>query len=442
MNRFFIADTWLRMAWGAYGLACISLLIPAIGVGRVHIGLEDVVALLTLPVATHIALAASRSDTGARWLNWIWIAIVALGIGVGMLQGLYYMSEFVVPTEMFQYVKRYSFFWVAYAIGRCERPGRIKAVDYLALACFLALCVGLWQVLRLPFFGKLSALYIRSDWQLVSLVERFETSRVTGVVGMATAWGGFSVFCGVMSMFYIVSNQSKPFSWRKFVGIGMYGLAFVNTVYSGSRLGLMTFIMVTLVFVMRPILLSGLCGRVRFKFAGFIPIIILTMAFVGVGYLLVMERGDVFLSRFEDLGQRAKRLEGGRFEQVPLGLSKLNGAVEWLMGIGNKANRDLVFSWGIEVEPVHLLVNYGLVGVFLRYALVGFILRRCLAVFGKGNENCSALGFVAFTALFGYLVFSLGQFFFHALFGGMPVWLLAGFVFGIGYKTGHRTQRC
>ena len=59
---------------------------------------------------------------------------------------------------------------------------------------------------------------------------------------------------------------------------------------------------------------------------------------------------------------------------IVIGLGLLDSWPVILNGVGNAAQRVFGVSYGIEVEPVYLLANYGVLGFLLRYALVLLVL--------------------------------------------------------------------
>lgn len=117
-----------------------------------------------------------------------------------------------------------------------------------------------------------------------------------------------------------------------------------------------------------------------------------------------------------------------RIEQAHATLGLLDYPIDWIIGVGNAAQRQVV-SFGTEVEPVYLLVNYGIFGLLLRYLL--------LALIGHASWRCflysnTSIGLAALASLAVYVTFSFGYFFFQEIIVGTPPWLLFGIACALG----------
>jgi hypothetical protein len=110
-----------------------------------------------------------------------------------------------------------------------------------------------------------------------------------------------------------------------------------------------------------------------------------------------------------------------------------------LLGTGNAAQRAFVKSFGIEVEPVYLLVNYGISGFFLRYGLLLVLFRYATSLWRRSDDPFShSLAGSTLCAIVVYLAFSMGFFFFQELHVGTFPWLLFGWTAGEHHRTHNR----
>ena len=121
---------------------------------------------------------------------------------------------------------------------------------------------------------------------------------------------------------------------------------------------------------------------------------------------------------------------GGRKEQVSIALALIKDWYSFLFGIGNATQRALASSFGTEVEPVYLFVNYGLVGFLLRYGLLLVIFTLSSRVVSRHSGTDRVLAIASVSSIIGYLVFSTGYFFFQELYVGLLPWIVYGWVVG------------
>lgn len=159
-----------------------------------------------------------------------------------------------------------------------------------------------------------------------------------------------------------------------------------------------------------------------------ISAILLIILALSITVVSIADRLQMMLYRFEVLIEKSG---GSRLEQVIAGLNLIDSPVKLITGIGNAAQRALGVHHGIEVEPIYLLVNYGVLGlaVLMLILILIFIVGRKLSSLDEG-EIC-IFGFAVLGSLIVYITFSCGYFFFQELIvGGIP-WLLYGMALGI-----------
>ncbi len=173
-------------------------------------------------------------------------------------------------------------------------------------------------------------------------------------------------------------------------------------------------------------------GGVRDRMRRLAVVVIVTIGLGAVGIWYFAERVEFIQYRNEALID-AYASGTNRFEDIEIALAGLTNPLRWSFGIGNRAQRQLYVPYGVEVEPIYLLVNYGLLGLMLRYLLVYLVARQAWRMFrGKypGSVGIESLGAGVLLSIVGYMVFSLGYFFFQeAIVGALP-WLLFGLLVG------------
>jgi hypothetical protein len=202
----------------------------------------------------------------------------------------------------------------------------------------------------------------------------------------------------------------------------LFALACLNLLFSASRVALAAFIGIfVLKGLLEPSIRRG--GSVAFmKWFAWIGVI------AGVAMYFALDRLALLAFRLMAL---ADQRGGDRVDDVSTALSLLDSPATMLTGVGNAVQRLQGVSYGVEVEPIYLLVNYGIVGAAARYGLLLAIAVAAFKVMRKQGRWESAAGMAAFLAVAGYAVFSLGYFFFQEAYAGVVPWLTFGIVAGI-----------
>ena len=206
----------------------------------------------------------------------------------------------------------------------------------------------------------------------------------------------------------------------------LFVTATVNVLFAASRAALAAFVAV---FVLKGLLeLSARRGGLR----AFSKWLVWIALMAGTALYFALDRLALLAFRVLTLADQGG---GGRVDQVSSALSLLDSPTTLLTGVGNAVQRSQSVSHGVEVEPVYLLVNYGLIGTLCRYALLLTIGSIALRLVRDRRPWRSALGMAALLALCGYTVFSLGYFFFQELYVGVLPWLLFGMVAGVHQRA-------
>lgn len=399
-------------------VAAISFLVPKLTLGGLAIGLDDVVSLLSLPlVVGFVCITNFQKHPVKLWLIFVaFFSFILLSLIFGFLNSNLYLGSFIAPTELWQYVKRLMFFCVGYLLVYYSPHRAIWAYRVILITFFVAVVIGAVQFIGGGLADNLANLYGRTAHQIEMLLNRpMSSRRIFGVSGNSTAWGGLSGFMFLYAISMVLLREGV--NRYRILAMLTAILAAVNLLLSGSRAAILGFLVaisiVSLWFVFtRRISLVKKVG-VLFATAILIP---------GLGILL-WHRIINSVFRFNVLVDQGG---GERVEQIQIGLALLVSPFMWLFGIGNAAQRNFVVGYGIESEPIYLLVNYGLAGLSLLLLIIAtlwFVSWQLLKVncFEAKLYGTVLLGVVPF-----YMTFWFGYFFFQEIYVGTPFWLFSG----------------
>jgi hypothetical protein len=406
-----------------------TVVVPHIVVGGVAFGADDLIALVLLPLLP-LAMIARRDTPLAPatvLAGALWLAILVHGCLMGLAATAQYFGHAAFPTEMWQYVKRATFFYSAFFLVSSEASIE-PAYKALAALLLLACLIGIAQIGSGPVPEFVSSLYARTDAQLEHLIGReLATRRTYGVAGHPVAWGGFSVFCAAVALPFVLvgSSRLRQAGWH-LIAATLFVAATVNVLFAASRAAIAAFVAV---FLLKGLLeLSARRGGLR----AFGKWLVWIAVMAGAALYFALDRLALLAFRLLMLADQGG---GGRVGQVSSALALLDSPSAVLTGVGNAVQRSQSVSHGVEVEPVYLLVNYGIIGAACRYALLLTLSGMALRLVRDRRPWHSALGLSALLALCGYGVFSLGYFFFQELYVGVVPWLLFGMVAGVHQRV-------
>jgi hypothetical protein len=406
-----------------------TVIVPHVVVGGVTLGADDLVALAALPLLP-LAMIAGRDTTLApstMLAGALWLVILIHGCVMGLAATAQYFGQAAFPTEMWQYVKRATFFYTAFLVVS-SHSSLEPAYKALAATLLMACLIGIVQIGSGTVPDFLSSLYARTDAQLEHLVEReLATRRTYGVAGHPVAWGGFSVFCAAVALpFVLVSLKRLRQPVWHFTAIMLFVTATVNVLFTASRAAIAAFFAV---FLLKGLLeISARRGGLR----AFGKWVVWIALMAGTALYFALDRLALLAFRLVTL---ADQRGGGRVDQVSSALALLDSPSAVLTGVGNAVQRSQSVSHGVEVEPVYLLVNYGIIGTLCRYGLLLTIAVMALRLVRDHRPWHSAVGMAALLAICGYGVFSSGYFFFQELYVGVLPWLLFGMVAGMHQRV-------
>lgn len=414
----------------AWWLLAGSSLVPKFSAGGYSLGFEDAVAALGLPIVVMwLHTGQYRGVWKLKALSMTWFLIVAAGLLFGVAHAGALLGEIAIPSELWQYVKRFVYFALAVRFVHSGWVTPDRALRTLLIVFAILNAIGLLQ-LNSPVSEPLSALYSQDEVQLEALVdEEIESTRNYSVTGFSTSWGGLSAFMFYAILGVVAFEERREFQRRRVIGlVGLAVACLLNVLFSGSRAAMFSVAAVLPLFVIGLLYGPGKGVRKAKLLAGVAATALLCTY---AATTLLAER--LSFIQYRNAALVTAYYEGSnRFGDVQTVMAALDNPYWWLFGISNAVQRAQYIEWGVEVEPIYLLVNYGLVGLFLRYYLLWLVMRRAFtllrgpSVFSSGR----ALGAAALLGVPTYLIFSLGYFFYQESVVGTLPWLLFGLVIG------------
>ncbi|SPD74600.1 conserved membrane hypothetical protein [uncultured Desulfobacterium sp.] len=424
--EFFLSSLTLWLLAG-------TVLVPHLEIGGISIGLDDASAIVLIIAFVGYFLLKPKNLFLRRdglLITGLWVCLIFTGVIFSVIGGLFYIDEFRLPSEMWQYVKRMLFFCcTCYVSYRSLISSRnfCRCLNYVLMVAFF---IGILQVFPGSIGNHLASLYARTEGQLACAENPFAYLRNYGVAGFSTAWGGFAVFGVAVSLGGLLAGREAQVK-RRFYSFKLWlllVLALINILFSGSRAAIAALLAVYILAVLLGVIYMRRKLRFLLYYVG---------GFVLVSGWFTYAFWNKLLFLVFRFGALIDQSGGNRVEQVKAGLSLLRNSKDWLFGVGNATQRALATSFGTEVEPAYLLVNYGILGVVLRYGLLLVIFIYAWRQIKSAAQNDRDLAIATILSLAGYFVFSFGYFFFQELYVGMLPWLIFGWVVGSFYRDSH-----
>jgi hypothetical protein len=422
------------------------IFVPRFTLGSLTIGLDDLLALVTLPfVVAWVMQRKFEGNDGGRGFLSMWLALILLGISGGLLQSGLILGSVAVPSEMWQYVKRAVAFLLALHMIRTGMLEPRRAFVTMLWAAIAANAIGLVQMVESPIATLIATLYAQTETQFEAIIDPLARSaRNFSVTGFSTSWGGFAAFTLALSLGPLLvsrgsSEQARPVAPRMLL-MALAGASIANIFFSGSRGAMLAGLWVIIAAVLVSVATSGSVVRLLKVIAAMV-LVGAALGAIATTYfadrlVFIQYRNEALIAAYEQ-GEN-------RFEDTEVALSALDSPLKWMLGVGNKVQREEYVSYGVEVEPVFLLVNYGFVGLTLRYGLVVALLAlawRALRMRTEQDETLKPIAAAVFIGLSGYMLFSVGYFFFQEAAVGVWPWLLFGLLVGASGAQSRRTEQ-
>lgn len=404
-------------------LVIFALFIPRITVGNTWVGLDDFMLMTIVPLVLSMRFGkVSKLSVIILPL----LIFIILFIPLGMIQGLSYLDDARLPTEIWQHIKRASAFLLFAYVARYEPLKNVKTISTLFIFALLGYqTIGFLQVFGGGFGEELSAMYARTEAQLEDATRETAT-RIFGVAGLSTSWGAFSIFSlfallGLMSLsnkLLFTSNRMMSF-FLIFLAIV---LSLVNLFYSGSR-GALIAAAISIVFF---VFIYSCAKPARFLVV--IPVSICALALLLIFVWRNIETFRFVIYRFEVL---VESQGGGRVDQILSALSLLDFPYEYAVGVSNQVQRQFAVSHGVEIEFINILVSYGIIGFLLLYLQLSMLFFG-VSVKKRSPENHLKIASISVQSIIVmYLLFSFGYFFYAELIVGVLPWAYFGLVYGL-----------
>ncbi|WP_061039772.1 hypothetical protein [Vibrio coralliirubri] len=402
-----------------------SPLIPKFTLGGVFLGLDDFMAMLGLAFIFCVSYQNFKFEIPVVISPLLFFSICFLFLG--FFQSQITLGFVKAPTEIWQYLKRFATFVIAYMfLKSCNKIEIVKITKLIIFLCFILLVIGILQLLS---FDTLTSIYGRNERQIVAGLGSKLNQRIVGVSGFSTAWGGLCIFIFYTTIMCIYLN-SFIIGKRKYHSLLLFSLLIltvINVTFSGSRgaiiaFGLSLFLFYILISTTVP-LFYNICISTAF---------IVIMFIILYNFQdMIMDSLEFTIYRFEKLSETAG---GGRGDQLMIGLSLIDDPLKFLFGVSNIVQRNLGVRWGIESEPVNIFVNYGFVGfsfVYGSFILILNNIRRKVRCISSDRVSFLYILWKSFlSGLIGMVVFSFGYFFYGEVIVGVFAWLIMGYVSG------------
>ncbi|MDM1527397.1 hypothetical protein HX091_15885 [Myroides odoratimimus] len=324
--------------------------------------------------------------------------------------GNYFFNDsnfFYFPAEYVHFLSKVLILYCFYLVSRegyLSISFFLKCIEWIFL---IAVLVGLFQILNLPFVNKVTEIYALSENQVLGISSL--NSRVFSINGNILTWAGWS---SIIVIYSIIICNNKLYKTLLFC------LGIINLIYSSSRGALIALMLSLIIFL----LIKAIVER---KISTFFINSLVTLI-VGCSTLLSLtyffgDRFFTYIERFSVLDDAI--LKSGRNVQMR-NIYTIFSEDSWnfIFGIG----KNTVDSIGLmEVEPFFILFSYGVVGFMLQYYFVGKVVAKGIVL-----SKESKYGLFLVTSVIFYIIFSFGFFFLREIYSGLLFWSIVGFFIG------------
>lgn len=395
-------------------LVMFSFLFPAIKIGGFGMKLD---LIFLMPLLLSVLLVDTHVKSLDLFKN---IFIIGFLLFANMLLadtfGLVNFSSQIgvyFPTEFIQIFSRIFVFYCFYYIGYEQLIKFISFKKYYNIIFLVALLFGFLQSLNIGIITTVSKYYALTDVQL----KGFESidQRGFGVAGNIITWGGISGF--IFFYFYYLSDSLK----YKLIGCS---LAILNITLSVSRSAIISLIAS---FILINLLVAIVIKKNVIAFFKIIMVLLVSFSIVFFAFTnFFPDRYELIMRRFSYMNEALN--ESGRGAQREFFFKFMNVDYwNYFIGIGKPTIDRLGY---MEMEPIFLIVAYGIVGFVLHYSLIYI---NVMEIFKSKSNNENEFGFIIGSTIF-YLIFSIGFFFMRESYSGLLYWVLIGYVLGTVYK--------
>lgn len=280
----------------------------------------------------------------------------------------------------------------------------------ISIVFLLALFFGIAQFFDL-YNSKEIALKYYLDAESVQGYNFLKFNRILGVAPAIITWGGL---CVLICHYFLFVEENKLL---KYTGVVF---AILNVLIAGSRAAIAALILsLILIYIIKAVIIDKKLGTLLKVLSS------LSIAFLGAFFLFktYMPLQLEFLLKRFDNAENALTTQGrgaqiayfkGLLSKKPIGI---------LTGTGGQAIKEYGY---LEIDYAYLFVAYGFFSFVLHYTLVFLLLKEAYKLRNLNNR----LFLFIWASTIGYLVFSIGFFFFKELYMGMVFWWVNGAVLG------------
>lgn len=332
-------------------------------------------------------------------------------------------NRFIFSTDSVQYITRFLFLITFILVFYKEKVKLDVFIKYFLIILNLGMLIGLLQWIPWPGRTFLVELYpfTRVDIQLEQLNREMHAIRVHGIAQHATANGGLATFFFVYG--YAIFKYYKRY---KFLSISLMLLSVINIFASQARGGMLALFSAIILFYAINVYITKKSFKPTIYFITIISILYLIIKFF-------YSRGNKFIETMVYRWNVLFESGGGqRIYQIKNALALLETPGDYLWGLSRAFQNYSGLIDHIEVEPVNILVLYGLAGFSLQYFLIIFLCVYFLKNIRKSIQNKAVLSLLvaSLIGLISYQVFSIGFFFFREIRVGLFPWILMGVAIG------------
>lgn len=396
-------------------LIIVAVLLPAFQVGSTtSYRLDRIAQFFTIPLIFLLWGKIKKLPLSKKFINISLALMVTMTISEFIGHHFFSSSQALFTLRPLLILAK-TLVFVFFLYTTVREYIKIKILFQIVSLVFLAsLMFGVLQYFQVTPVVLLSLkYYVMTETQVNNFAA---ANRIFGTSGMIISWSGL---CIIIFYFFYFLNKNPLLRTSGAL------LAFLNIIGAGSRAGIIALV-VSFLYVQ---FIKAVVVR-RSAYAFFSMLIITFILIVGAFALLnayMPEQIEFLTRRFEKV-EDAITVEG-RGAQLLMFSRVMNENPEtYFFGIGSLGIADVGY---LEIDPAFILVSYGLVGFTLHYLLLWFLLREAKKL--KDYYTDGYLFIIA--ATIGSLIFSLGFFFLHEPYMGMPYWWLCGIVIGIMYKN-------
>lgn len=402
-------------------LMIISFLVPAIQVGSTSsLRLDRIVQIFTFPIM-FLMWDKIKTLPLAKLFVRISLVLLVLSVFSDVIGAVYFLDGGFKPTlrPLVVVSKVWVFVYFLYVVSFNTIRRRVL-ISIISIVFICGLVVGLLQYFD---FGNITELsvkyYVLSETQEKNFA-RF--GRVFGTAGAIISWAGVCIIVFYYFYFFVHNH-----TWRV---MGSF-LAAINIMAAASRAGIIALVTSFVIIQMINAII------IKRKFGALIRTLIFTMALITGAFFAIrmyLPEQTAFLEKRFEKSEDALTTEG-RGTQITNYFNFMNtDPLNYVFGIGSNT---VSYTGFLEIDAVYILVSYGIVGFFFHYIFL-FLLVRQAYLLRRYNERYFM--FVLSTTV-GELIFSIGFFFLHELYIGMPFWWLNGIVIALLYKAKENSKR-